>query len=225
MGGTLRSLLLSGLVLVSGCTTSRVEVVRDAPMAEPAAGGIVVLARRDDRSVEPEKSFLKCLIKKLEGKDNDLRTYPADAFLDALFPWFEPRTAPKGLAELTPIVERPAVTRRLLETGARYLVWVEGQTETTDGGGAISCTASPGGGGCFGFAWWDKDSSYEISVWDLEKAESVGSASAEALGTSYLPAVVGPIPLIARTQTAACDGLSQQLRRLLAPQAPAAPDL
>ena len=178
-----------------------------------------MLARRDDESVQPEGSFLKCLIKKLQDKEGRLRTHPEQQFLDALFPWFEPRIAPKAIADLSPIVVRPAVARRLVETGIRYLVWVEGRTETTDGGGAISCAAGPGGGGCFGFAWWDKDSSYEVSVWDLTKAESVGSASAEALGTSYLPAVVVPVPLIARTQGAACDGLSAQLNRLLLPQA------
>jgi len=217
MGRRVRA-VLSGLALLAGCTTSRVEVVRDTASAVEARGAIVVLARRDEQSVEPEESFLKCLVGKIRDKDGRLQTYPEQDFLDALFPWFEPRTAPKTVNGLAPIVTRPAVTRRLRETGARYLVWVQGHTETTDGGGAISCAAGPGGGGCFGFAWWDKDSSYEMSVWDLAKAESVGSASAEALGTSYLPAVVVPIPLIARTQTAACDGLSAQLKQLLAPQ-------
>jgi len=176
-----------------------------------------VLARRDEQSIEPEASFLKCLVGKLQDKKGRLQIYPEQDFLDALFPWFEPRTAPSQVTGLAPIVSRPAVTRRLEKTGARYLVWVRGQTKTTDGGGAISCGGGPGGGGCFGFAWWDKDSSYEVSVWDLTKGESVGSASAEALGTSYLPAVVVPIPLIARTQTAACNGLSEQLKQLLLP--------
>ena len=218
MGRAPLSLVLSGLVLLAGCTTSRVEVVRDTHSAAPLAGGIVVLARRDEQSVQPEESFLKCIVKKLRDKGGKLSTYPEQDFLDALFPWFEPRIAPKALSDLTPIIARQAVTARLLETGTRYLVWVEGRTQTTDGGGAISCAAGPAGGGCFGFAWWDKDSSYEVNVWDLAKAESVGSASAEALGTSYLPAVVVPIPLIARTKSAACDGLSEQLRQLLLPQ-------
>ena len=209
--------IVCGLVLLAGCTTSRVEVVRDTASTIPAGGGIVVLARRDGQSIEPEASFLKCLVGKLRDKEGRVQTYPEQDFLDALFPWFEPRTAPKEVTGLTPIVSRSAVTSRLKKTGARYLVWVQGHTETTDAGGAVSCGAGPGGGGCFGFAWWDKDSSYEVSVWDLQKAESVGSASAEALGTSYLPAVIIPIPLIARTQTAACDGLSEQLKQLLMP--------
>ena len=30
----------------------------------------------------------------------------------------------------------------------------------------MSCAAGPGGGGCFGFAWWQNDSNYEADVWD-----------------------------------------------------------
>lgn len=63
--------------------------------------------------------------------------------------------------------------------------------------------------------WWEKDSSYEASIWDLKRARSVGLISAEASGTSYLPAIIVPIPLIARTQAAACDGLAEQLKGFL----------
>ena len=206
------------LALQAGCTTSRVEVVRDMTSTLQPDGRIVVLARRDNIGPEPEKSFLKCLTGKLRSRDNRLQAYPEQEFLDALFPWFEPRLAPKKATDLKPILGRTAAVTRLRNTGVRYLVWVEGHTETTDGGGAISCAAGPTGGGCFGFVWWDKDSSYEVTVWDLERAESVGSVSAEAVGTSYLPAVVVPVPLIAMTQSAACEGLSKQLKQLLIPE-------
>jgi hypothetical protein len=43
--------------------------------------------------------------------------------------------------------------------------------------------------------------------------------SADVSGTSYMPAFVVPIPLIARTQSAACSGLARQLSLFLA-QAP-----
>jgi hypothetical protein len=76
----------------------------------------------------------------------------------------------------------------------------------------MSCAAGPGGGGCFGFAWWQNDAKYEASVWDLDGLEDVGTISADVSGTSFMPAIVIPIPLIARTQSKACKGLATQLK-------------
>jgi hypothetical protein len=76
----------------------------------------------------------------------------------------------------------------------------------------MSCAVGPGGGGCFGFVWWDTASVYETNIWDLQNARSVGAVSADASGMSYLPALLVPVPLIARTQNAACKGVAEQLR-------------
>ena len=42
-----------------------------------------------------------------------------------------------------------------------------------------------------------------------------GTINADYSGTSFLPALVVPIPLIARTQAAACKGLADQLRAFI----------
>ena len=60
--------------------------------------------------------------------------------------------------------------------------------------------AGPGGGGCFGLAWWENDSSYEAAIWDIRDGKSAGAVSADVKGTSVIPAVIVPVPLIfART--------------------------
>ena len=59
------------------------------------------------------------------------------------------------------------------------------------------------------------DADYEATVWDLDDFESAGSITADVSGTSFLPALVVPIPLIARTQTKACKGLANQLRSFI----------
>ena len=41
------------------------------------------------------------------------------------------------------------------------------------------------------------------------------SVTADVEGTSFLPALVIPIPLIARTQAAACKGLATQLHAFI----------
>jgi len=73
----------------------------------------------------------------------------------------------------------------------------------------------PGGGGCFGFLTWEKDSSYEASVWDAHTAKTAGRVSSDAAGTSYMPAIVVPIPIIARVQNSACSSLADQLKQFV----------
>ena len=75
--------------------------------------------------------------------------------------------------------------------------------------------AGPGGGGCFGFAWWQKDADYNASVWDLQGLEAAGTVSTDVSGTSFLPALVVPLPLIARTQSKACKTLADQLHAFI----------
>ena len=48
----------------------------------------------------------------------------------------------------------------------------------------------------------------------VRNLKSIARISAEAEGTSYMPAIVVPIPLIARVQASACDGLATQLQTL-----------
>lgn len=201
--------------LLIGCSTSRVEVSRHAPLSVDNDESIVILARRDNVGPEPEKSFIGCLSKALADDDTRLSLYPEQQFVDELFPWFEPRTAPATPEDLSQLLSRQAVARKIKVTGVRYVLWVEGDTETVDKGGTLTCGVGPGGGGCLGFVWWDKDSSYEVVIWDLEQVKAVGAISTEVLGTSYLPAVIVPIPLIARTQNTACKGLAQQLEAVL----------
>jgi hypothetical protein len=206
---------LPALLVMASCSTSRVEVIRHNEAAVQSPQSMVILSKMSGLATKPEASFLKCLNRAIDGGDGNLTLYRQQQFLDALFPWFEPRMAPTTLAELRSLLARAPVAARLRSTHVRYLVWVRGDTQTTDSGGGISCGLAPSGGGCIGFAWWDKDSTYEALVWDLERRWSVGAVSAEVSGTSYLPAVIIPMPFIARTQSAACNGLAEQLRGLL----------
>ena len=79
----------------------------------------------------------------------------------------------------------------------------------------MSCAIAPGGGGCFGLAWWEDDASYSADVWDVRDGKSAGQVSANVHGTSVIPALIIPVPLIARTQAAACKGLARELQSSL----------
>ena len=212
--GKLLMLLLPGM-LVGACTTARVEDVRVTATGIEEGEGVVIMARSYHLGNETETKFIDCVGDAISRGTGGLRVIPHDEFVDALFPWFEPRTAPSDTKGLPDLMKRPGVADTIAEKGVRYVIWLDGDTERTTGGGSLSCAVGPGGGGCFGFAWWQNDSKYEAAVWDITALETAGTISADVSGTSYLPAVVIPIPLIARTRAKACKGLADQLKMFI----------
>jgi len=200
---------------VSGCVTSRVEDARENVTGLKEGESVVIMAKSYHQGNETESGYISCIEQALGRGSKGLRVVPRQDFIDSLFPWFEPRTAPAKTEGLTKLMERPGIADIVKDLGVRYIVWLDGDTETVAQGGSLSCAAGPGGGGCFGFAWWQKDADYEAAVWDLEGFENAGTVTADVSGTSFLPALVVPIPLIARTQAAACKGLSQQLKAFI----------
>lgn len=206
---------LALIVLLSACATARIEQAKHLHTRIFDGEAVVVLPRRQHGGRGAEQSFMECLNGTLTRGDSSMQLYPEQAFVDELFPWFEPRTAPATPEALLSVLNQPGVAQKLEDARVRYLVWVDGNTEEVDRGGTLSCAVGPGGGGCLGFMWWEKDSSYEAVIWDLKQGESVGSISTDVSGTSYLPALIIPVPLLARTEAAACKGLAQQLKELM----------
>ena len=211
-----RTLLVVVAALVaSSCVTSRMEGNREAATGLAAGESVVIMAKSYHLGNETESDYVSCVEKAMQSGSGGLRVMPSSQFVDSLFPWFEPRTAPSETKGLDKLMARPGVKERIAQNGVRYIIWLDGDTERVAGGGSLSCAAGPGGGGCFGFAWWQKDADYTASVWDLREQESAGTVSADVSGTSYLPALVVPIPLIARTQAKACKGLANQLQAFI----------
>lgn len=195
-----------------GCVDATIEEYRAGTSEMISGERVVVLGRRHNNRYETESSFVDCIGDALARGRNALAVVPERQFVDDLFPWFEPRTAPLKTSDLPELLANPLIARRFEEDGLRYLIWLDGSTNTTDSAGSMTCTISPGGGGCFGFVTWNRDSSYEASIWDLQSQQNVGRISSDASGTSYMPAVVIPVPIIARVQAQACDGMADQLR-------------
>ena len=206
-------LLLYPLGILAGCVTATVEQVRQAETSMSAEDAIVVIGRRNRPSQgEAEMDFIECVSRNMGSGSDGVQVISEASFMDAVFPWFEPRTAPLSTNELPELLKQPLLRERIREIGLKYLVWLEGSTKRTSEGGSLSCTLTPGGGGCFGFLTWENDSSYEASIWDAHTAKTAGRISSDAEGTSYMPAVVLPIPLIARVQSSACESLADQLK-------------
>lgn len=211
-----RLLIVGTLILMlSACVTARVENSREGLTGIDQGESVVIMAKSYHLGNETEAKYIKCIERALARGTDGLTVVPHREFIDSLFPWFEPRTAPAETKGLARLMERPGVSQKIKDQGVKYIIWLDGDTEKVAGGGSLSCAAGPGGGGCFGFAWWQNASDYDAYVWDLEGLESAGTVSTDVSGTSFLPALVIPIPLIARTQARACKGLAEQLRAFI----------
>jgi hypothetical protein len=200
---------------LGACVTSHVEDARETVTGLKTGESIVIMAKSYHQGNETESDYITCVEKALRSGSKGINVVPHQQFVDELFPWFEPRTVPSDTKGLPILMNRPGVKQAVNDMGVRYIVWLDGDTERVAEGGSLSCAAGPGGGGCFGFAWWQNDADYEATVWDLDDFESAGSITADVSGTSFLPALVVPIPLIARTQTRACKGLASQLHAFI----------
>ncbi|GAA5524191.1 hypothetical protein Maes01_00745 [Microbulbifer aestuariivivens] len=213
----LRTLFAFALVLLSGCTTVVIDEYRRSDGELAQGDSVVILGRRHSSDYETEPDLIDCVGRQLHNPDAGVNIIPEKKFVDAMYPWFEPRTAPMHLRSLDRVMENKELRERLDAYGVKYIIWIDGSTETTASAGSIGCSIGTGGAGCFGFGTWDKESDYEASVWDFRDRELSGKLSADAKGTSYMPAIVIPIPLIARVQNNACKGMALQLQEFLLP--------
>lgn len=224
--------------VLSGCMTARIEELREAPTQITSNEAIVLLAKPHLEGTGTEEKFLNCLERELVGeeysagvaykqrrgkefeprsslRDRPFQIYADHHFVDSLYPWLEPSTAPANAQGFAAFLSRPGVSDRVNLMGVRFIVWVDGVTQKTDGGGSIACAAGPGGAGCLGLGWWEKTSDYEATVWDLHQGVAAGTLSTDVKGTSVMIGAIAPIPLIAPVQSTACDRLAGQLKSFL----------
>lgn len=204
----------AALLVLSGCMTAKLEESRNTTTAIASHEAVVLLAKPHVEGITAEDDFMDCVGDKM-SKASGIQVRSNDHFVDSMFPWLEPSTAPQRPEGVTRLLAKDVVAQRIAESGVRYLIWVDGATRQTDSGGSITCALGPTGGGCIGFGWWEKESDYQATVWDLNTARTAGSVSTNVTGTSALVGVVLPLPFIARVQGAACDRLASQLGAFL----------
>lgn len=197
--------------LAAGCMQARVEESREMPTKIAKGEAVVILAKPQIEGAGSEDGFMDCISNHLQ--DTTIAVRGNNAFVDSLFPWFEPGTAPTKPEAVAVLLTHPGVSEKVAASGVRYVVWLEGNTSKTDGGGSLACGAAPGAAGCIGFGWWEKESDYEATIWDLQRARSAGSVGTNVTGTSAIIGAIVPLPFISRVQGTACNRMADQLRR------------
>jgi hypothetical protein len=175
---------------------------------------VAILGRRDAGHYETDRSFVECLGERL-GK-SDFQVMTEQQFVDALYPWFEPRTAPKHLKRLKRIMQDPVVREKVQQEKISHLVWLDGEVESHGAQGAMHCGLGPAAAGCWGYTSWEKNAMFEAIVWDLIDLTEEARIRVDSEGTSYVIGIVAPIPLLTPVESEACEGLGDQLRSYFA---------
>ena len=209
------TLILAALVL-GGCVNATVdEMTYNEPTAGIGESSVVILGRRHAPDYDTEFDFIECIGDHIHSGDPSIEVLNELAFINELYPWFEPRTAPMQPRAIDQLLKLPPVAQRFTEMKLEYMIWIDGNTVDTESTGSMSCGIGPGFAGCFGFGTWGTESEYEATIWDFTDKVEVGRVSAATSGQSYMPAVIVPIPIIAPVQGTACDSLGDQLLEYL----------
>jgi hypothetical protein len=209
-------LLLTALCLLTGCVTATVdEMVFNEPTEGIGDSTVVILGRRHASDYETEPDFIRCVGKHISARDKSIEVIGELEFINELYPWFEPRTAPLRPHDIDKLMVHPPVAAKMAELKTEYMIWIDGSTVQTNSAGSMTCGIGPGGAGCFGFGTWGNAANYEATIWDFTDRAEVGRVNTTASGQSYMPAVVIPIPIIAPVQGTACDGIGDQLLEFL----------
>ncbi len=201
---------------------ARVDESRELSTAIAANESVVVLAKPQIEGAGAEGEFIDCVASASVAATSPSRSSPTRLSPTGCFPGSNPAPCRRVPKDSSQCWRSPAVSEQVASTGVRYIVWLDGGTRKTDGGGSLACGAAPGAAGCIGFGWWEKEAAYEATVWDLKQAKSAGSVGTSVTGTSAVIGLILPLPFVARVQGAACDRLGEQLRSFLAGTAPGA---
>jgi hypothetical protein len=202
------------LALLAGCMHARTDESRELPTAITSDESIVVLAKPQIEGAGAEAKFLDCVGDHLKDGATAISVKSNEAFTDALFPWFEPgrfRHGPK--ASLRCCHSLASANSWRLPACA---MWYGSTATRARPMAAAASQRHRARRPDVGFGWWEKESSYEATVWDLKQSRSVGSIGTNVTGTSAIVGVVVPLPFIARVQGTACNRIAAQLHSFLA---------
>jgi len=203
------------IVLLTGCVTATVdEAVFNAPTEGLGDATVVILGRRHASDYDTEPEFVKCVAKHVSSRDKSINVLGELEFVNALYPWFEPRTAPLHPEDIDRLMQQAPVAKKMDELKTEYMIWIDGNMVRTNSAGSMACAIGPGGGGCFGFGTWGDEADYEAVIWDFTDRAEVGRVHTNTSGQSYMPVII-PIPIIARVKGAACDGIGEQILKFL----------
>ena len=156
-----------------------------------------------------DKEFAECVQEELKDDLKYLKFFPGDKFREALFPWFEANTAPQNIEELSALLKKTLVQKRIESLGVEILIYVHGYTKMYDEGFG----GYPYVGGLYSA---ERETHIWTTVWDLKEMVRVGDTDISFQGTVYGGiAVVVPFAILAFTESSACKETAKRISNCL----------
>ena len=158
-----------------------------------------------------DKGFAECVQKDLKREFRKIEFIPGDRFRDALFPWFDPKTAPREEGELSSILCKTLVRDRIEAIGVELLIYVHGDTNQR----RFSGFHGGGYGGAAGYYGAERKTHIWTTVWDLKDHVRVGDTDVNFQGTVHMPIFGLPIIIPVFTESSACNETSKRISNCL----------
>lgn len=158
---------------------------------------------------------MSCVGNRLAQFVPPVKVISADTIRLELFPWIEPSTAPTSVDELQNLLSNLAIKNKIRALGVGYILEFHGGTTTDIPRGGIFCGVVTGGGGCLGYAWGSRESSFNATILDIKDKNKLSNAVSAQKGGVYVPAFIFPMPIMAATESKACQDLTSQIHTLI----------
>ena len=109
--------LIAGLVvaasILQGCVNATVD---EMTFLEPTEGigdaSVVIMGRRHAPDYETEFDFIECIGDHIRRGDNSISVLHELEFINMMYPWFEPRTAPLRTDDIDKLLAQQRVADR-----------------------------------------------------------------------------------------------------------------
>ena len=94
------SILAVFFILISGCSTTRVDEEVNTAFTISDDESIVLLSNSYHTGNQTEMDFMNCLNSSITKKQNSFEIISTKQFQNLFYPWFEPSTAPQSIEDL-----------------------------------------------------------------------------------------------------------------------------
>jgi hypothetical protein len=200
-------------LFAAGCSTVDIQA-KDSDTALPAVPmplsteeALTVIST----SALAGEDILQCVEGALLKEIPDLNIVSHKLFRDALFPWFEPGTAPTSAEQLAEVLSKSVVSRQIDAMKVRYVVAVGGGTRTTsDNWGGI--VGGPQAAVVVGGVSIKRKTELVAQVLDLKSARPIAETKVSAEGEGgYGIIFLIPYISIPQTESKTCKTLAEKL--------------
>jgi hypothetical protein len=201
------------IIAVGGCTTSNIRDAQEKSIeiAPTQIAAVIPLGHLAD-------DIADCVQQTIQGFCPALKFVHRKEFVDTLYPWFEPGTAPQSKEDVNALFNKRLVRQSIAKLGVRYVITVGGGTFQADEGGTFDHYRDTSwldlavGAGVI-YSTTDRKTDIFATVCDLEEAtlilktESHKQATHKYLTWMILPLYIKP----AITETPACKEIGEEV--------------